>query len=86
MPHFKGHLRDAFADMVECIFDMAKNTDIKRNYLAYKDKKGRTADQLCGLLWNCADTAPANLCMTVDERRGSTYAQLARSLKGWAHA
>ena len=38
-------------------------------------------ERLCGLLWNCTDIMPSDLCQELDLPQGSTYAQGARHLK-----
>lgn len=37
--------------------------------------------RLCGLLWNCRDTLPAEECYALGLPSGSTYAQAARKLR-----
>jgi hypothetical protein len=37
--------------------------------------------RICGVLWNCSDIMPADLCQDLDLSLGSTYARAARMLR-----
>lgn len=37
---------------------------------------------VAGKLWNCTDIAPGSVCAELDAPAGSTYAQLARRIRG----
>lgn len=67
--HAGGHLRDAFAALVE-------NGTVPED----ADHRGRalTPLRVTGLLWNCTDVMPRSLCEELDVPQGSTYAQGAR--------
>ncbi len=79
--HVGGHLRDAFLLAVE--EHGAEIRDLSRDTAVEGDHRGQalTWGRLTGLLWNCTDTAPVDCCEALEFAQGSTYAQLARSLK-----
>jgi hypothetical protein len=82
MPHSSGDLREAFCDMIEDVFNSPGSP--RDRWPTFRDEGGRSPDQLCGLLWNCNDICPGDVCDNADTPRGSTYAQVARNLRHWA--
>ena len=79
--HVGGHLRNAFLDAVDGRDEDVR--DISSDTLVEGDHRGRelTWDRLLGLLWNCTDTVPKGCCEDLEFPQGSTYAQIAQSIK-----
>jgi hypothetical protein len=70
--HAPGHLREAFAAWVDA--------DQPETVMVGDDETVMPARWLLGILWNCTDTMPSNLCSQLDMRSGSSYAMAVRRL------
>lgn len=75
MPHYPGHLREAFLDWIES--DCPDTATVEEGY----EPQVWPAERLLGVMWNCSDIMPGWLCELIDLRRGTTYARAARGLK-----
>lgn len=74
--HAPSDLREAF---IECLVTDGNPVELREQNVSLH--------QLCGLLWNCRDTMPSDVCYYVFKRvkqdvpDGSSYAQGARALR-----
>jgi len=73
--HAPGHLRDAFKVLVE----ECQSSDTIPETFTDGDETWASR-RLIGLLWNCTDTMPSDLCADLELHQGSTYARGAREL------
>lgn len=76
--HAPGHLREAFGEWA----DDTSQAVIAVGY----DETEVPVSWLFGVLWNCSDIMPADLCGVLDMRLGSTYAMAVRKEKVTAAA
>lgn len=74
MPHFPGHIRDAFTNWVES--RMPEVATIEIRYQPHEVP----ARRLLGMVWHCTDILPSDLCSLLGIEAGSTYARAAQSL------
>ena len=70
--HAPSHLREAFEAWVAADRPPAIEVGM--------DKTTVSARRLRGILWNCSDTMPSDLCAALDMPAGSSYAMAARQL------
>jgi hypothetical protein len=68
--HVGGHLRDAFEDFIDGPHEEHFHNGKQLDLLA-----------LTGMLWNCTDVMPGDLCDALDLPRGATYARGARKVR-----
>jgi hypothetical protein len=83
MPNFPGYVREAFKDMIDTILVSTQTMEqckAFRNARFDLDGKMLSANELCGILWNCNDICPRDTCETADLPHDSTYAQVARDV------
>ncbi len=82
MPNFP-YVREAFKDMVGAIFASAHTLEQCKAFSnARFDVGGKivSANELCGMLWNCTDVCPRDTCETADLPHDLTYGQVARNI------
>jgi hypothetical protein len=72
--HAPGHLREAFVDWVD------GGAEAETVVVGYAETE-MPIGWLLGVLWNCPDIMPSDLCRELDMLQGSTYAQAVRRLK-----
>ncbi len=83
MPNIPGSVREAFEDMIDTIFVSAQTMEQCKAFSNTRfDLDGRilSANELCGVLWNCNEICPGDTCETAALPQNSTYAQVARDV------
>lgn len=78
-----GDVCEVFRTMIDTIFASDKafeRCEAFRNARFDLDGRMLSANELCGILWNCADICPPETCETADLPRDFTYGQAARSI------
>lgn len=75
MPHYPGHIREAFEEWVDTGLPAVATLDV--NY----EPTEVPARRFLGILWNCSDILPGHVCRELDMPQGSTYAKAARALR-----
>ena len=83
MPCVPGHAFETFREMIDTVFVSAQTIEQCKAFRDARfevDGKPHTANELCGILWNCNDTCPQKTCETVELPRESTYSQVARDV------
>lgn len=75
MPHYPGHLRDAFRAWVD-----EAMPDLATVQVNYRDELWPT-ERLLGKMWHCSDIMPGRLREDLDMPLGSTYARAAQTLR-----
>jgi hypothetical protein len=78
-----GDVCEVFRTMIDTVFASQKafeQCEAFRNTRFDLDGRMLSANELCGILWNCADICPAETCVSADLPRDFTYGQAARSV------
>lgn len=78
--HAPGHLRDAFHDCLfeEEFMDGPESLDMEA---VWHNGSMRSWRWLLGMLWNCTDIMPSEMCEELGLEAGSNYAQGVRSVR-----
>jgi hypothetical protein len=69
--HTSEHMKEIFRGYLGSYYSDCEKPDLL----------GMTIEQVIGKLWNCTDILPAEACVLLDIRRGSTYAIGVRKFK-----
>ena len=83
MPIIPGYAREAFREMIGTIFVSTHTVEQCKAFCNARfdlDGKILSANELCGILWNCNDICPRDTCERADLPCNSTYAQVARDV------
>ncbi len=83
MPNLPGNVRETFRDMIHTIFVSAQTMEQCKVFRdARFDLNGKmlSANELCGMLWNCNEICPPDTCETAALPDDSTYAEVARDV------
>jgi hypothetical protein len=75
--HAPGHLRGAFCDWADAVYDWddVRRAAVDPLVVATEDGRQCPLRWLIGQLWNCTDIMPSQLCEDLDLPLGSTYAR-----------
>ena len=92
-PHIGGHapgdVRESFVESVQAYLDWDDGDP--EPMVELREHAAVPISRICGILWNCTDTMPGNLCAELKGLdgpidHGGTYAQGARFLRSMVSA